>query len=131
MASRRDSNRAQQLHAEKRLMAYLVMMTARLIELRRVLEPSGSLFLHCDASASHYLKIIMDEVFGGTFRNEIIWRRSTGKSLMTRRLPTNHDVLLFYAGEDNTWNDEEAFLEGRLRMTSQGRYRMYAGHLAN
>lgn len=92
------------------LMAYLVMMTARLIELRRVLKPSGSLFLHCDASASHYLKIIMDEVFDGTFRNEIIWRRSTGKSLMTRRLPTNHDVLLFYAGDDNTWNEDEAFL---------------------
>jgi DNA modification methylase len=92
------------------LMAYLVMMTARLIALRRVLKPSGSLFLHCDASASHYLKIIMDEVFDGTFRNEIIWRRSTGKSLMTRRLPTNHDVLLFYAGEDNTWNEAEAFL---------------------
>lgn len=92
------------------LMAYLVMMTARLIKLRRVLKPSGSLFLHCDASASHYLKIIMDEVFDGTFRNEIIWRRSTGKSLMTRRLPTNHDVLLFYAGEGNTWNDEHAFL---------------------
>lgn len=92
------------------LMAYLVMMTARLIALHRVLKPSGSLFLHCDASASHYLKIIMDEVFDGTFRNEIIWRRSTGKSLMTRRLPTNHDVLLFYAGEDNTWNEEDAFL---------------------
>jgi site-specific DNA-methyltransferase (adenine-specific) len=92
------------------LMAYLVMMTARLIKLRRVLKPSGSLFLHCDASASHYLKIIMDEVFDGTFRNEIIWRRSTGKSLMTRRLPTNHDVLLFYAGEGNTWNEDHAFL---------------------
>jgi site-specific DNA-methyltransferase (adenine-specific) len=92
------------------LMAYLVMMTARLIELRRVLKPNGSLFLHCDASASHYLKIIMDEVFDGSFRNEIVWKRSTGKSLMTRRLPTNHDVLLFYAGEDNTWNEDNAFL---------------------
>lgn len=92
------------------LMAYLVMMTARLIKLRRVLKPKGSLFLHCDASASHYLKIIMDEVFDGTFRNEIIWRRSTGKSLMTRRLPTNHDVLLFYAGDGNTWNEDHAFM---------------------
>lgn len=93
------------------LMAYLVMMTARLIELRRVLKDNGSLFLHCDASAGHYLKIVMDEVFGnGTFRNEVVWRRSTGKSLMTRRLPTNHDVLLFYSGEENTWNEDEAFL---------------------
>jgi adenine specific DNA methylase Mod len=93
------------------LMAYLVMMTARLIELQRVMKDSGSLFLHCDASAGHYLKIVMDEVFGnGAFQNEIVWRRSTGKSLMTRRLPTNHDVLLFYAGEGNTWNEDEAFL---------------------
>jgi DNA modification methylase len=92
------------------LMAYLVMMAARLIELRRVLKPSGSLFLHCDASASHYLKIIMDEVFDGNFRNEIVWKRSTGKSLMTRRLPTNHDVILFYSGEENTWNEDQAFM---------------------
>jgi len=92
------------------LMAYLVMMTARLIELRRVMKPHGSLFLHCDASASHYLKIVMDEVFGsGTFRNEIIWKRSTGKSLMTRRLPTNHDVILFYSGDENVWNEDTAF----------------------
>jgi len=92
------------------LMAYLVMMAARLIEMRRVLKPNGSLFLHCDASASHYLKIVMDEIFDGTFLNEIIWKRSTGKSLMTRRLPTNHDVLLVYAGEGNTWNEDAAFL---------------------
>ncbi len=58
------------------LMAYLTMMTARLLQLKRVLKPSGSLFLHCDASASHYLKIILDQVFGeGTFQNEIVWRR--------------------------------------------------------
>lgn len=93
------------------LMAYLVMMTARLIELRRVMKDSGSLFLHCDASAGHYLKIVLDEVFGnGTFRNEIVWKRSTGKSLMTRRLSTNHDVLLFYSGERNIWNEDEAFI---------------------
>ncbi|MCC6947344.1 MAG: restriction endonuclease [Bradyrhizobiaceae bacterium] len=92
------------------LMAYLAMMGARLLELRRVLKPSGSLFLHCDAGASHYLKIVLDQIFGaGSFRNEIIWRRSTGKSLMTRRLPTNHDVVLFYAGADAVWNGDEAF----------------------
>ncbi|MEX2480206.1 MAG: DNA methyltransferase [Gammaproteobacteria bacterium] len=92
------------------LMAYLTMMTARLLELRRVLKPSGSLFLHCDASASHYLKIILDQIFGaGTFRNEIIWRRSMGKSLMTRRLPTNHDVILFYSGDEAVWNGDHAF----------------------
>lgn len=93
------------------LMAYLTMMTARLIELRRVLKPTGSLYLHCDSSASHYLKLILDAVFGATaFTNEIIWKRSTGKSLMSRRLPTNHDVILFYTLGKNIWNEEPAFL---------------------
>ena len=62
-------------------MAYLVMMAARLIELHRVLKPTGSLYLHCDPSASHYLKIILDSVFApGSFRNEIIWKRSHAHS---------------------------------------------------
>ena len=73
------------------LMAYLTMMSARLIELRRVLKPTGSLYLHCDLSASRYLKLILDAVFGASaFTNEIIWKRSTGKSLMSCRLATNH-----------------------------------------
>ncbi len=92
------------------LMAYLTMMTARLLEMKRVLKPTGSLFLHCDSSASHYLKIILDQIFhDGEFRNEIIWRRSTGKSLMTRRLPTNHDSILLYSGGSGEWNADEAF----------------------
>ncbi|MGX5839921.1 DNA methyltransferase [Mesorhizobium sp. ArgA1] len=92
------------------LMAYLTMMTARLLEMKRVLKPTGSLFLHCDSSASHYLKILLDQIFSdGEFRNEIIWRRSTGKSLMTRRLPTNHDSILLYSGGNNEWNADEGF----------------------
>lgn len=92
------------------LMAYLTMMAARLIELRRVLKPTGSLYLHCDSSASHYLKLILDSVFGATsFTNEIIWKRSTGKSLMSRRLATNHDVILFYTIGKNVWNESAAF----------------------
>jgi adenine specific DNA methylase Mod len=60
------------------LMAYLSMMTVRLIELHRVLKPTGSLYLHCDPTASHYLKIILDGIFGGTnCRNEIIWKRTS------------------------------------------------------
>ncbi|MDE2775286.1 MAG: DNA methyltransferase [Chloroflexota bacterium] len=67
------------------MMAYLVMMTARLVELHRVLKPTGSVYLHCDPTASHYLKIVLDAIFGPlNFRNEIIWQRSafqrTGKS---------------------------------------------------
>ena len=59
------------------MMAYLAMMAVRLIELHRVLKPTGSLYLHCDPTASHYLKILLDAVFGANFyRNEIIWKRA-------------------------------------------------------
>ena len=63
------------------MMAYLVMMAARLVELHRVLKPTGSLYLHCDPNASHYLKLVLDTIFGPiNFRNEIIWKRRTGSS---------------------------------------------------
>ena len=63
------------------MMAYLVMMTARLIELHRVLKPTGSLYLHCDPTASHYLKVILDTIFSPrNFRNEIVWKRQTAHS---------------------------------------------------
>ena len=79
------------------MMAYLVMMAPRLVELHRVLKPTGSIYLHCDPTASHYLKILMDTVFGKEhFKNEIIWQRTLAKSLMTRQLPSNHDVLIAY-----------------------------------
>jgi len=93
------------------LEAYLVMMTARMIELYRVLKPNGSLYLHCDASAGHYIKIILDAIFEvGSFKNEIIWKRTNAKSLMTRRLPTNHDVIFLYSRVDAKWNALEAFV---------------------
>jgi len=93
------------------MMAYLAMMAVRLLELHRVLKPTGSLYLHCDPTASHYLKLLLDAVFGADrVLNEIIWQRSTGKALMTRRLPTNHDVLLSFAkGDSWTWNQEELY----------------------
>jgi site-specific DNA-methyltransferase (adenine-specific) len=93
------------------VMAYLVMMTLRLVELRRVLRPTGSLYLHCDPTASHYLKVVMDTVFGPrSFRNEIGWQRTLAKALMSRRLPSNHDVILAYQKtESGTWNDEALF----------------------
>jgi site-specific DNA-methyltransferase (adenine-specific) len=96
---------------ENDMMAYLAMMAVRLIELHRVLKPTGSLYLHCDPTASHYLKILLDAVFGvENFSNEIIWQRSTGKSLMKRRLPNNHDVILFVQkGPDATWNEAAIF----------------------
>ena len=77
------------------MMAYLTMMTQRMIELHRVLKPTGSIYLHCDPTASHYLKLLMDAVFGAEFfRNEIVWQRTLAKGLMTKQLPTNHDVIL-------------------------------------
>ncbi len=76
--------------------AYLTMMAIRLVELHRVLQPTGSLYLHCDPTASHYIKLVLDAVFGPrNFRNEIIWKRTNARS--TRgQWPRIHDVLLFY-----------------------------------
>jgi DNA modification methylase len=78
------------------MMAYLAMMAPRLIELKRVLKVTGSIYLHCDPTASHYLKMLMDAVFGPQyFRNEIIWRR-TGAHNSAKRYGPIHDVILFY-----------------------------------
>ena len=80
--------------------AYLVMMAPRLVELHRVLKNTGTLFLHCDPTASHYLKTLLDAVFGPTnFLNEIIWRR-TGSHNSPRRFGPVHDVILFFAKGD-------------------------------
>ncbi len=97
---------------ENQMMAYLVMMAARLLELHRVLKPTGSLYLHCDPTASHYLKTMMDTIFGPeNFRNEIIWQRTLAKGLMSRRLPNNHDILLCYQkSEAATWNNDKMFI---------------------
>jgi site-specific DNA-methyltransferase (adenine-specific) len=80
------------------VMAYLAMMTVRLVELHRVLKPTGSLYLHCDPSASHYLKVMLDTIFGPqNFRSEIIWRRSNVHNKLRRQYGPIHDTLLFYA----------------------------------
>lgn len=81
------------------LLAYLTMMAPRLVELHRVLAPAGSLYLHCDQTASHYLKIILDAVFGAeNFLNNIVWCYGLGGS-MPRRWPRKHDDLLWYSRE--------------------------------
>jgi site-specific DNA-methyltransferase (adenine-specific) len=85
---------------ENDMMAYLAMMAVRLLELHRVLKPTGSLYLHCDPTASHYLKLLLDGVFGKrNFRNEVIWcyrKWSVAQGQFVR----NHDVLLFFSRED-------------------------------
>ncbi|MGD0113571.1 MAG: DNA methyltransferase, partial [Armatimonadota bacterium] len=89
------------------MLAYLSMMAPRLVELRRVLKPTGSIYLHCDLTASHYLKMLMDAVFGPVnFRNEIVWRRAHPKGHAFTRFATSHDVILAYAADARvtTWN---------------------------
>jgi site-specific DNA-methyltransferase (adenine-specific) len=79
------------------MMAYLVMMTVRLVELHRVLKSTGSLYLHCDPTASHYLKIILDTILGPqNFRNEIIWKRQSAHSDAKTKFPDVADIILFY-----------------------------------
>ncbi|MGI0015277.1 MAG: site-specific DNA-methyltransferase [Nitrososphaera sp.] len=92
-------------NTQPRLLAYLIYMTYRLFEMRRLLRPTGSIYLHCDPTASHYIKVILDGVFGHqNFRNEIIWKRTSAHSSAKRYGPI-HDILLFYSKSDVfTWN---------------------------
>jgi DNA modification methylase len=89
------------------LTGYLVMMAPRLVELRRVLKPTGSLYLHCDPTASHYLKLLLDAVFGPlNFLSEIIWKRTSAHSSAKRPGPV-HDVVLLYSMSDKyIWNQQ-------------------------
>lgn len=96
--------------------AYLVMMTVRLIELHRVLKGTGSIYLHCDPAASHYLKVVMDGIFGGTnFRREIVWRSGwvSGFKTAAKNWIRNHDILLYYVKDVRkpfTFNKDVAYL---------------------
>jgi len=103
------------------MMAYLAMMAPRLIELKRVLKSTGSIYLHCDPTASHYLKMLMDGIFGPQFfRNEIIWKRTSSHNDAAQgltRFGKSHDSLFFYSNSSKpTWNllfkpYEEAYLK--------------------
>ena len=89
----------------KGMQSYLTMMAVRLLELHRILKPTGSVYLHCDPNASHYLKLLMDSIFGkGNFRNEIVWKRAYGVSYTTgrqRRFGVNTDCVLYYVNTDS------------------------------
>lgn len=81
------------------LLAYLIHMTLRIVEIHRVLKPTGSFYLHCDPTASHYLKLVCDAVFcgqGGDFRNEIIWERTNAHNMKTAGWIRSNDVILYY-----------------------------------
>lgn len=114
------------------MLAYLAMMAPRLVELRRVLKSSGSIWLHCDPTASHYLKMLMDAIFGPEhFRNEIAWQRSTAKSHAFTRFPVAQDTMLYYGKTDAvTWNPaylphRDAYLESHYSNIEEGTGRRY------
>jgi DNA modification methylase len=115
------------------MLAYLVMMCPRLVELRRAMKPTASIYLHCDPAASHYLKMLMDAVFGpGNFRNEIIWKR-TGAHGRAKRWGPVHDTLLFYSISDNyLWNRifedyDQSYVTSFYRLTDEhGHYQLVA-----
>ena len=113
------------------MMAYLAMMAPRLVELRRVLKPTGSIYLHCDPTASHHLKLLLDAVFGPeNFRNEIIWQRTSSHN-DSRKWPHIHDMIFFYAGKGFTWNPvflehDPDYVQNFYRFVDdRGRYRLH------
>ncbi len=92
-------------HTQPHLLAYLIYMVQRLLHMKSILRPTGSIYLHCDPTASHYIKVMMDGIFGhDNFQNEIIWKRTSAHSSAKRYGPV-HDVILFYTlGSQFTWN---------------------------
>jgi site-specific DNA-methyltransferase (adenine-specific) len=86
--------------------AYIDFMRPRCVELARVLKPTGSFYYHCDWHASHYVKVMLDQIFGAnSFRSEIVWRRTNAKGLAFKGFPNNHDTIFYYtASGDFTWN---------------------------
>lgn len=120
------------------MMAYLVMMTVRLIELHRILKPTGTIYLHCDPTASHYLKVILDTIFGAeNFRNEITWQRTNSKGNASTRFATNHDVIFCYGKTEKvTWNPQYTehdpkYIKDFYKYTDESGRRYRLGDLTN
>ncbi len=104
-------------HTQPHLLAYLIYMVQRLLHMKIILKPTGSIYLHCDPTASHYIKVMMDGIFGhGNFRSEIVWRR-TGAHNSSNRWGPIHDVILFYTMSDKyTWNNpRQPYMLGHVR----------------
>jgi site-specific DNA-methyltransferase (adenine-specific) len=120
------------------LLAYLSMMTPRLVELRRVLKPTGSLYLHCDPAASHYLKLLLDSVFGAeNFRNEIVWKRTVSHNNVRNRFGDETDTILFYSRSARpTFNLQyrpysEAYVKSHYSQVDSNRRRFTTRDLRN
>jgi adenine specific DNA methylase Mod len=92
---------------QPQLLAYLIYMVQRLLHMKSILKPTGSIFLHCDPEASHYIKVMMDGIFGhDNFRNEVIWKRTASHNSAKRFGPV-HDVILYYGMDGDTkWNPQ-------------------------
>jgi site-specific DNA-methyltransferase (adenine-specific) len=98
----------------KAMMAYITYMTQRVIQMYRILKDTGSIYLHCDPTASHYLKIMLDEIFGRkNFKNEIVWERTTdtgSSKAIAKFFPRNNDIILFYSKSEHYFYNK-IFLE--------------------
>ena len=107
---------ARQAHG-KGMQSYLIFMAVRLLEMHRILKKSGSIYLHCDPTASHYLKLLMDSLFGKTaFRNEIVWCY-TGPSGAKGHFQRKHDIILFYAMADGCFQHNQVRLPYKADFT--------------
>jgi len=119
--------------------AYIEFMRPRCVELARVLKKTGSFYYHCDWHASHYVKVMLDQVFGeNNFRTDIIWRRTNAKGLAFRSFPNNHDSILYYTlSKDYTFNrhylpHNEEYIEKFYKYVEPGTGRRYTlDNLAN
>ena len=123
-------------NTQPRLLAYLIYMVERLLHMRSILRPTGSIYLHCDPTASHYIKVMMDGIFGhNNFRNEIVWKRSHAHN-SARRWGPIHDSILFYTKSDNyTWNQsyqpyEQEYLDSYFKFDDKdGRGKYWTGDI--
>jgi len=106
------------------MIAYLVMMAIRLVELHRVLKNTGSIFLHCDPTASHYLKLVMDTIFGvKSFRNEIVWLYTRPGTKHQKQYPRVHDIIFWYSKSDNwTFNPDVVRIPYSQKTIERGKY---------
>lgn len=118
-------------NTQPHLLAYLIFMVQRLLHMKSILRPTGSIYLHCDPTASHYIKVMMDGIFGHqNFRNEIVWKRTFAHGGSTR-WGDIHDTILFYTASDHyTWNrvtqkHDADYVDDKYRYVDErGRYRL-------
>jgi len=124
-----------QFLGDSNMLAYLSMMAPRLAELRRVMKVTASIYLHCDPTASHYLKMLMDAVFGPeNFHNDIVWKRTSGHSDAIGYGSVHDDILFYTRSTSAKWNDvyqayEAAYVEQYYRYTEENGRRFMSGDL--